>query len=509
MTSKIKVDNIANQSDSNIVNKCSTTITVGTGSDTTNVPGAAVVTGNVTGSNVIASSNVVKSNALQASDAGNIISQSGTTITIGASGDTVSLASGASQSGFGRSGSVNWDTTAKTSDFTAVSGVGYFVNTTSGVVVVTLPSSPSAGNIVSIADYAGTAATNKITINRNSSPFEGGTANGQIIVNRQAITLVYVDGTQGWLPTTENDSSFQQPLFTVATGGTITTSGDFKIHKFTGSSALCVSQVGNGVVGGGPGNVDYLVVGGGGGGGRGIGGAGGGGAGGFRTTFPSPGCNAGTFPITVQSYPITVGGGGNFPTPGSNSIFSSITAAGGGSGGGPCGPAGQNGGSGGGGAGTSHSGGGTGNTPPVSPPQGNNGGTATYSQPNTGCTATQTGGGGGGINAAGSNAPGPSPGPKTAGTGGAGKSNSITGGGVNYAGGGGGGAADAPGGANQGNRAGGGTGGGGGGTDSRNTGSAGGTNQGGGGGGNGFPNPTPTANTNGGSGIVIVRYKYQ
>ena len=57
MTSKIKVDNIANQSDSNIVNKCSTTITVGTGSDTTNVPGAAVVTGNVTGANVIASGN--------------------------------------------------------------------------------------------------------------------------------------------------------------------------------------------------------------------------------------------------------------------------------------------------------------------------------------------------------------------------------------------------------------------------------------------------------------------
>ena len=500
MTSKIKVDNIENQCGGAVVTKCGGTTTIAG----TNVNATTVTATNVVGSTA------VKSNAIQASDGGNLVSQSGTTITIGASGDTVSLASGASQTGFGRSGSVNWDTTAKTSDFTAVSGVGYFVNTTSGIVIVTLPSSPSAGNIVAIADYAGTAATNKITINRNSSPFEGGTANGQIIVNRQAITLVYVDGTQGWLPTTENDSSFQQPLFTVATGGTITTSGNFKIHKFTGTSALCVSQVGNGVIGGGPGNVDYLVVGGGGGGGRGIGGAGGGGAGGFRTTFPSPGCNAGTFPITVQSYPITVGGGGNFPTPGSNSIFSSITATGGGSGGGPCGPAGQNGGSGGGGAGTGPgSAKGCGNTPSVSPSQGEDGGTGTYSQPNTGCTATQTGGGGGGANAAGQSAPGPSPGPKTAGIGGAGKSNSITGGGVNYAGGGGGGGADAPGGANQANRAGGGTGGGGGGTDPRSTGSAGGTNQGGGGGGNGYPNPTPTANTNGGSGIVIVRYKYQ
>ena len=47
-----------------------------------------------------------------------------------------------------RLSSVNWDTTVKTSDFTAVSGLGYFVNTTSGAVTVTLPASPSAGDIV-------------------------------------------------------------------------------------------------------------------------------------------------------------------------------------------------------------------------------------------------------------------------------------------------------------------------------------------------------------------------
>jgi hypothetical protein len=56
--------------------------------------------------------------------------QSGTTLTLGASGDTVALAAGALQSGFGRAGSVNWDTTAKTTGFTAVSGNGYFVDTT-------------------------------------------------------------------------------------------------------------------------------------------------------------------------------------------------------------------------------------------------------------------------------------------------------------------------------------------------------------------------------------------
>ena len=68
--------------------------------------------------------------------------QCGTTLTLGASGDTVTLGSGASQSGFGRTGTVDWDTTKKTSAFTAVSGDGYFVDTTSAAITVTLPASP-------------------------------------------------------------------------------------------------------------------------------------------------------------------------------------------------------------------------------------------------------------------------------------------------------------------------------------------------------------------------------
>ena len=110
MTSKIKVDNINKVSDdSNIINKCGTTVTVGAASD-------GVRTG---------------ADNLQAADGGNLISQSGTTITLGASGDTITLASGASQTGFGKSGAVDWQTTIKTGDFTAVSGEGYFVDTSS------------------------------------------------------------------------------------------------------------------------------------------------------------------------------------------------------------------------------------------------------------------------------------------------------------------------------------------------------------------------------------------
>ena len=49
----------------------------------------------------------IKVNNVQASDGGNIINQCGTTITLGASGDSINLASGASQTGFGRTGTVN------------------------------------------------------------------------------------------------------------------------------------------------------------------------------------------------------------------------------------------------------------------------------------------------------------------------------------------------------------------------------------------------------------------
>ena len=96
------------------------------------------------------------------------------------------------------SGGTSW-VAVKTSDFTAVAGEGYFVNTTSGTVTVTLPTSPSLGDEVTVVDYAGTADTNNITINRNSHKIQGDAANLTISVERAGFTLVYVDATQGWL----------------------------------------------------------------------------------------------------------------------------------------------------------------------------------------------------------------------------------------------------------------------------------------------------------------------
>src|SRR6056300_988764 len=238
---------------------------------------------------------------------------------------------------------VNWQS-VQTTGFTAVAGNGYFVDTTLGAITVTLPASASLGDQIAIKDYAGTFASNNLIIGRNGHNIQGIANDSLISTNRASLLLVYVDSTKGWIYAEEsNVASLLKAQFTEATGGTITTSGDFKIHTFTGDGCFVVSTLGNSPVvpTGGPSNVDYLVVAGGGAGGNnpGQGGTGGGGAGGHRTTFPSPGCNAGTFPISVTTYPITVGAGGAEPTSpigegnnGNDSIFSSITSSGGGKG---------------------------------------------------------------------------------------------------------------------------------------------------------------------------------
>jgi hypothetical protein len=407
-------------------------------------------------------------------------------------------------------GKVQWQSvvTADGSTGTSASaGEGYFIDTTSATHTLTLPGSPSAGDTIAIKDYAGTFGTNALTIGRNGNNIQGVANDSEISTNRASIVLVYIDATKGWLYTNEsNVADLQQALFISATGGTITESGDFKIHTFTGDGCFVVANTGNGatVPTGGPGNVDYLVVAGGGAGPS----NGGGGAGGYRTTFPSPSCNAGAFPVTATTFPITVGGGGSGSSPGSNSIFSTITSAGGGAGGtqNTCTPQGGSGGSGGGGSircfpgpgNTTFPGiAGNGNTPPVSPPQGNNGGNAS---PRTSPAGPIAGGGGGGAGGAGSiGAEGP---PGTGGNGGVGSPNSITGSSTFYSGGGGGGVGRHYGPADTFVGGTGGNGGGGNGStvDGLTPPNCGTVNTGGGGGARGGT---------GGSGIVIIRYKFQ
>ena len=456
----------------------------------------------------------IKVNNIQNQCGANIINESSNTITIGASGDTVSLASGASQTGFGRTGTVNWDTTAKTASFTAVSGVGYFVNTTSGAITVTAPASPSAGDIFGIKDYAGTFATNNVTVNRNGSLVDGTTSNATLETNQLSVFFVYVDGTQGW-KATQSDAGDYGARYVAASGGTILTCGNFKTHIFTGPGTFTVSCAGNTA---GSNTVDYFVVAAGGGatGDRG----GGGGAGGFRVSNSvgcvpaptmSPLANPTGLPVSAQGYPITVGGGGSGGTTGAggdgnSAVFSTITSTGGG--GSAVSSSGNTGGS---GSGGYCNPGAAGNTPPVSPPQGNPGGNGAGG-PKHGA------GGGGGAGAAGSNG-------TTGGTGGAGGAGSFVAvafmnpgcaptygepgpvGSTRYfAGGGGGSAYGDPGPINPGP---GGVGGGGDGAScSPGNGSPGVANTGGGAGG-GVQKSGPGTGGTGGSGVVMIRYKFQ
>ena len=453
---------------------------------------------------------ILKVDTIQNANADNIITQTNsTTLTIGTSGDTVILAAGATSSGFGATynGAVNWDTTKKTANFTAVSGNGYFVDTNTTAITVTLPATPSAGDIVAIKDYANTADTNSITINRNGSNIDGAGSNPVITNEGGSVTLIYVDATQGWtIVDSAQKSDLTPPTYIVATGGTILTCGDFKTHVFTGPGTFTVCSVGNPS---GSTTVEYLVVAGGGGGGYGRGG--GGGAGGYRQNYPSP-ISAG-LPVTATSYPITVGAGGPaspIGVSGNNSVFSTITSTGGGNGGGEAAyqpsTSGGSGGSGGGAASPGTSG--TGNTPPTSPPQGNSGGSVD--------NGNNLGKGGGGASTIGGSPTISAPVQLLPGYGGVGSPIVTTvfgptapsygtpgpAPGRYFAGGGGGSG-------NCGEFGNGGSGGGGPGTGPPgSTGIAGTTNTGGGGGG-GAGTASRGRGGSGGSGIVVIRYKFQ
>tara|TARA_R110002012_G_scaffold219991_1_gene391479 strand:+ start:1144 stop:2556 length:1413 start_codon:yes stop_codon:yes gene_type:complete len=461
-----------------------------------------------------------------------ILPATGSSISLSESGKTVLIPSGATLdasaatlSGIGAR--VDYCTSVQSSPFTAAAGKGYFINTGSAVTV-TLPSSPSAGDEIIVIDSTGQAATNNITLGRNTNKIKGLCACATLKTDRVGVRIIYSGSSQGWVTVTsanETPPVLDQTLYVTATGGTVTTCGDFKIHTFTSDATFSVSCAGTSS---GSNKVDYLVVAGGAAGGQDVGG--GGGAGGLRIgAVTVPGCAPpavapGGLPVTVTSYPITVGGGGaSASTPGatgangSNSIFSTITSTGGGGGGSyqpSPGMTGASGGSGGGGSGVAPSTGGAGNTPPTTPSQGNSGGGTTPGG------AGAQGGGGGGASAAGVNGIncqggaggsgtnvtsifGASPKPyyaadvPTAGP----TSTGI------FAGGGGGGPRGpgfAPGHVAQGGNGGGG--------DGRENGTetsyAGVTNSGGGGGA-GPGGASPQVGASGGSGVVIIRYKFQ
>ena len=289
----------------------------------------------------------------------------------------------------GGGGAISWQSSVKTSSFTGTAGEGYFVDTTSSSVTVTLPSSPSVGDLISFVDYGGNSAVNPIVFT-TSDNIEGGSADQGIQYNKGAVQLVFSGATKGWISVSasgEGSEALPTPITSV------------DAHFLV-------------LAGGGGTGVDYYN--------------GGGGAGGLRTstgsTYSGGGSNLESA-ITLNldtPYTFTVGAGGSGRTGffqnasnGTDTTFASITSNGG------AGGSHNQGNSGGCGAGGgSSSSGGSGGIP---------GGTGTAGQGfGGGASATPYGsmapGGGGGTQSAGGNGNG-----QAGGVGGAGTNNNITG----------------------------------------------------------------------------------
>jgi hypothetical protein len=180
--------------------------------------------------------------------------QSGTTLTVGTSGDTISIPAGVTLANSGTAtgfASIAWQSTiVTTSTLTAVAGNGYWIDTTSNACTITLPSSANVGDQLIFSDYARTWGTNKIIIDSNGLNYQGDpdTSTVEYNTNGQSINIVYSGATKGWIPISDDDVT-DAPVIP-------------------------------------PYSIDFLVIAGGGGGGGNV--AGGGGAGGYRTSTQGP-----------------------------------------------------------------------------------------------------------------------------------------------------------------------------------------------------------------------------
>ena len=197
--------------------------------------------------------------------------RSGTGVQLGDSGDTITIPSGATilnsgtASGFGDN--LEWQSSIVTAaTITVVANRGYWLDTSSNAITVTLPAAAAVGDRLIFTDYARNWATNAVTINPNSLKFQGNVTPQPVYnTSGQSVDIVYSGTTKGWIPNSDDVVSLETPQ-------TIDT--------------------------------EYLVVAGGGSGGKGD--AGGGGAGGHLTNFGGTAISL----TPGVTYTATVGGGG-------------------------------------------------------------------------------------------------------------------------------------------------------------------------------------------------------
>ena len=199
--------------------------------------------------------------------------RSGTTLTLGDSGDDFIIPAGATLTNNGTASgfaSIAWQSSIVTgSTLTAVAGNGYWIDTTSNACTITLPGSASVGDELVFVDYARNWGTNAITIDQNSLNFQGYTSPNPVYnTDGQSVSIVYSGATQGWIPTVDDNVTWEtQQNYSV----------DFLVIAGGASGGKC-DNVGNSEGGGG------------------------GGAGGFRTSTQT--VNVG------NTITITVGDGG-------------------------------------------------------------------------------------------------------------------------------------------------------------------------------------------------------
>ena len=223
----------------------------------------------------------IKVDTVQDTDGNNIINENANTITIGASGDTISIPSGATLANSGTAtgfASIAWQSSIVTAaTHTAAAGQGLWLDTSSNAITLTLPASPSVGDQIIFTDYARNWDTNAVTLSLNGEKFQGNTSPNPVYDTQgESVDIVYSGSTKGWIPNTDGAVALETPQ---------------------------------------PYTADFLVIAGGGGGWR-QGASGGGGAGGYRNSYASETSGGGGSSETSLTfsggtvYTITVGAGG-------------------------------------------------------------------------------------------------------------------------------------------------------------------------------------------------------
>ena len=125
-------------------------------------------------------------------------------------------------------------------------GKGYWINTTSDVATITLPSSAEVGDQIIFGDYARTWATNAITLDSNGLNFQGSpdTYTVDYDTNGQAVNIVYSGATKGWTPVSDIATALEaiKPATQKAIFGFGTTSSATTLTNLVNSSGVVASD---------------------------------------------------------------------------------------------------------------------------------------------------------------------------------------------------------------------------------------------------------------------------